>query len=224
MVVHSLDCDAGEGNRRRGRGRYYTEVQGYEACEAGGEIEDQSYYEKKEPDCGSEGTQESSTQDYKIWLIFRLGILSGMFFVLFAVLTVAAFKADKDIQWEPAFRMYRGLFLFILEFFSVWNQFVWLASCGDKSCAHMRLQKPSLSSSNLGVGRLFRCCLGRKCCSFHFLGSVWDPFLLASVSVGVFFSTFLHQHIECLLSTLQILASESSMESADCSVPSRSIR
>jgi len=117
MVVHGLDCDAGEGNRRRGRGRYYTEVQGYEVCEAGGEIEDQSYYEKKEPDCGSEGTQESSTQDYKIWLIFRLGILSGMFFVLFAVLTVAAIKADRDIQWEPAFRMYRGLFLFILEFF-----------------------------------------------------------------------------------------------------------
>ena len=25
--------------------------------------------------------------------------------------------ADNDIQWQPAFRMYRGLFLFVLEFF-----------------------------------------------------------------------------------------------------------
>lgn len=29
----------------------------------------------------------------------------------------SAIKADNDIQWEPAFRMYRGLFLFILELF-----------------------------------------------------------------------------------------------------------
>lgn len=30
---------------------------------------------------------------------------------------LSAIKADKDIQWEPAFCMFRGLFLFILEFF-----------------------------------------------------------------------------------------------------------
>lgn len=52
----------------------------------------------------------------------------------------------------------------------VWNQFVWLASCGDKSCAHMRLQKPSLSSSNLG-GKL-RQLLGD--CRCHIL-RLWFP-------------------------------------------------
>lgn len=36
---------------------------------------------------------------------------------MFVILSYTAIKADKDIQWEPAFRMYRGLFLFILEFF-----------------------------------------------------------------------------------------------------------
>lgn len=28
-----------------------------------------------------------------------------------------AIRADNDIQWQPAFRMYRGMFLFVLEFF-----------------------------------------------------------------------------------------------------------
>ena len=35
-------------------------------------------------------------QDYKIWLIFRLGLLSGMFFVLFAVLVIAGEKKETD--------------------------------------------------------------------------------------------------------------------------------
>lgn len=136
--------------------------------------------------------------------------------------------------------MYRGLFLFILEFFLFGiNLYGWQAVginhahiCDFKNllCPLRTLEVSyfsywetfcaSFCDSDFQcsflffstVGRLFRCCLGRKCCSFHFLGSVWDPFLLASVSVGVFFSTFLHQHIECLLSTLQILASESSSE------------
>lgn len=29
----------------------------------------------------------------------------------------SAIRADNDIQWQPAFRMYRGMFLFVLEFF-----------------------------------------------------------------------------------------------------------
>lgn len=35
-------------------------------------------------------------QDYKIWLIFRLGLLSGMFFVLFTVLVIAGEKKETD--------------------------------------------------------------------------------------------------------------------------------
>lgn len=43
-------------------------------------------------------------------------VLICLLFVYF-LFAFTAIKADKDIQWEPAFRMYRGLFLFILELF-----------------------------------------------------------------------------------------------------------
>ena len=47
-------------------------------------------------------------------LLFYFDYNLILFYFLFAF---TAIKADKDIQWEPAFRMYRGLFLFILELF-----------------------------------------------------------------------------------------------------------
>ncbi|XP_073246834.1 solute carrier family 53 member 1-like [Porites lutea] len=115
-IVQSLDSDTNGMKQRRCPNRSLARLQTYQGCEADDDLEDQSYHQKAEPDSVSQETQEN-TQDYKIWLIFRLGLLSGMFFVLFAVLVIAAIKADNDIQWEPAFRMYRGLFLFVLEFF-----------------------------------------------------------------------------------------------------------
>lgn len=43
--------------------------------------------------------------------------MSHYWFNLVLLFTFIAIKADNDIQWEPAFRMYRGLFLFVLELF-----------------------------------------------------------------------------------------------------------
>ncbi|KAK2159064.1 hypothetical protein LSH36_159g04020 [Paralvinella palmiformis] len=50
------------------------------------------------------------------WSTFRIGLFSGIFFVLLAVIIIAAFYVHtmpKD-EWEPALRIYRGLFLIIL--------------------------------------------------------------------------------------------------------------
>ncbi|KAL9957149.1 hypothetical protein ACROYT_G038751 [Oculina patagonica] len=116
MVVESLDNDSKEKKREKALSRGYARVPAYQGCEADVKMTDQSYHQKTEPANGLHGT-ESNTQDFQTWIIFRLGLLSGMFFVLFTVLVIAAIKADNDIQWEPAFRMYRGLFLFILELF-----------------------------------------------------------------------------------------------------------
>ncbi|XP_031564053.1 xenotropic and polytropic retrovirus receptor 1-like [Actinia tenebrosa] len=58
-----------------------------------------------------------SKKEHSFYQIFRLGLFVGMCIVLFTVMIVAAITSERDIQWEPAFRMYRGLFMFILSFF-----------------------------------------------------------------------------------------------------------
>nr|XP_058964311.1 solute carrier family 53 member 1-like [Pocillopora verrucosa] len=115
IAVQTLDGEAGKKRRAKAYLRTYRKVQTYQGCEAGEAIEDKSYHQKTEPENCSVDTE--SNKAYQTWLIFRLGILSGMFFVLFTVLVIAAIRADNDIQWQPAFRMYRGMFLFVLEFF-----------------------------------------------------------------------------------------------------------
>lgn len=117
MVVQSLEGDSKEKKRAKASKRAYARIQTYQGCEIDVEMTDQSYHQKTEIENVLDETKSDTEPYFQFWLIFRLGLLSGMFFVLFAVLIIAAIKADKDIQWEPAFRMYRGLFLFILELF-----------------------------------------------------------------------------------------------------------
>lgn len=45
---------------------------------------------------------------------FRLGLFFGMFSILVIVTVVAAFFTDHTVKWEPALRMYRGMFLVIM--------------------------------------------------------------------------------------------------------------
>lgn len=47
--------------------------------------------------------------------MFRVGLFFGAFCILVTVIIVAAFFVDHDDDWVPALRMYRGMFIIILD-------------------------------------------------------------------------------------------------------------
>lgn len=60
---------------------------------------------------------------------FRVGLFSGIFAVLLIVVVVAAFFTWQTDDWEPALRMYRGMFLIILDIFLLGiNTYGWRSS------------------------------------------------------------------------------------------------
>ncbi|XP_072018125.1 LOW QUALITY PROTEIN: xenotropic and polytropic retrovirus receptor 1 homolog [Amphiura filiformis] len=61
------------------------------------------------PPLGAKGTN---------WTTFRVGLYSGIFIVLMFIVVYAGIGAkDAGIEWRPAVRMYRGMFLVILMIF-----------------------------------------------------------------------------------------------------------
>ncbi|KAL4219184.1 Xenotropic and polytropic retrovirus receptor 1 [Mactra antiquata] len=60
---------------------------------------------------------------------FRVGMFSGIFAVMSVVITIAAFFTYQDGAWEPALRMYRGIFIVILDIFLLGiNTYGWRSS------------------------------------------------------------------------------------------------
>ncbi|KAL5011684.1 hypothetical protein ScPMuIL_010235 [Solemya velum] len=63
------------------------------------------------------------------WTTFRVGLFSGIFAVLIVVVIIAAFYSEHTQSWEPALRMYRGMFLIILDIFLLGiNTYGWRSS------------------------------------------------------------------------------------------------
>lgn len=60
---------------------------------------------------------------------FRVGLYSGLVIVLIIVIIIAAFFIEIDGPWEPALRMYRGMFIVILDIFLLGiNTYGWRSS------------------------------------------------------------------------------------------------
>lgn len=60
---------------------------------------------------------------------FRVGFYSGLFAVLVTVVIIAAFFVKQKDPWEPALRMYRGMFIVILDIFLLGiNTYGWRSS------------------------------------------------------------------------------------------------
>ncbi|KAH3708750.1 hypothetical protein DPMN_068209, partial [Dreissena polymorpha] len=60
---------------------------------------------------------------------FRVGMFSGVFAVLILVIIVTASFTKKSDSWEPALRMYRGMFIVILDIFLLGiNTYGWRSS------------------------------------------------------------------------------------------------
>ncbi|XP_050411533.1 xenotropic and polytropic retrovirus receptor 1 isoform X1 [Patella vulgata] len=65
----------------------------------------------------------------KPWTNFRVGLYLGMFAILTIVIVVAAVFIDHSKDWEPALRMYRGMFLLIFDLFLLGvNTYGWRSS------------------------------------------------------------------------------------------------
>ncbi|XP_052789800.1 xenotropic and polytropic retrovirus receptor 1-like [Mya arenaria] len=60
---------------------------------------------------------------------FRVGLFSGVFAVLVIVIMISAFFTWQPGPWEPALRMYRGMFIVILDIFLLGiNTYGWRSS------------------------------------------------------------------------------------------------
>ncbi|KAK7094735.1 solute carrier family 53 member 1-like [Littorina saxatilis] len=63
------------------------------------------------------------------WTNFKTGFCLGMFLVLVIVIVLSAYFTDHHSDWEPALRMYRGMFLIIFDLFLLGvNTYGWRSS------------------------------------------------------------------------------------------------
>ncbi|XP_071096597.1 solute carrier family 53 member 1-like isoform X1 [Haliotis cracherodii] len=63
------------------------------------------------------------------WTNFKVGLFLGMFSILIIVVILAAVFTDHHADWEPALRMYRGMFLLIFILFLLGvNTYGWRSS------------------------------------------------------------------------------------------------